>query len=548
MKFGRFPLAECEGAILAHSVRAGKTLIPKGRALGKDDLRRLKEAGVADVMTAFLEKGDVDENVAASRIAAAIVGRGLEARPAATGRVNIHARRLSILEINEQAIDSLNSQIGEIGIATLALHSVVKPGQLVATIKVIPFAVPGKLIRDLERMAGPKEKPDKAISARPIEPHRAGLIQTELPGTPKKLLKKTERATSQRLEKLGSSLERNALVPHHEDDLAEVIVSFQEDGLSPILIMGASATLDGRDVVPEAIRRAGGEIVRFGMPVDPGNLLVLGRLHGTPIIGMPGCARSPAENGFDWVLEMVLAGLGPQTDDLSEFGVGGLLKETPGRPQPREGGPAPGRSDRPPKVAAIVLAAGQSKRMKGANKLLAPAPDKPLIACTLDALAATAIEQIVVVLGHDADAVKKAVNQAEASFVVNDKFEQGMGTSIAAGIRGLGDNIDAVLIVLGDMPRISPIVIAALLEALDPATGVTIAAPVFEGKRGNPVLLSREHFMALAGLTGDEGARELIVTAGDAVALVPVDDPGVLFDIDTKAALDALSQADRSKH
>ncbi len=113
-----------------------------------------------------------------------------------------------------------------------------------------------------------------------------------------------------------------------------------------VIVFGASALCDFDDVIPAAIRAAGGEVLRAGMPVDPGNLLVLGRLGETPVIGAPGCARSPKENGFDWVLDRLIAGLDVTSDDIAGMGVGGLLMEIPTRPQPREMPPPPAATER----------------------------------------------------------------------------------------------------------------------------------------------------------------------------------------------------------
>jgi molybdenum cofactor cytidylyltransferase len=123
------------------------------------------------------------------------------------------------------------------------------------------------------------------------------------------------------------------VVPHEADAVAAALEAAPG---ALLLLLTGSATSDARDVAPEGLRRAGGALVRYGMPVDPGNLLFTGTLGGRPVIGLPGCARSPALNGADWVLERVVCGHVPETIDLAAMGVGGLLKEIPTRPRPRE--------------------------------------------------------------------------------------------------------------------------------------------------------------------------------------------------------------------
>src|SRR5207247_3550875 len=158
-------------------------------------------------------------------------------------------------------------------------------------------------------------------------------------------------------------------------------------GADIVFVHGASAIVDRRDVIPEAVVAAGGRVDHFGMPVDPGNLLLLGHVGDTPVLGLPGCARSPQVNGFDWVLERLVSGLPVGPREIMRMGSGGLLAEIPSRPLPRAAAsPAPNakppeRAPPPgPRIAALLLAAGQSRRMGGPNKLLADIDGRPMVA------------------------------------------------------------------------------------------------------------------------------------------------------------------------
>jgi molybdenum cofactor cytidylyltransferase len=123
------------------------------------------------------------------------------------------------------------------------------------------------------------------------------------------------------------------LVAHEGEALAQEITQTQEE---LILILTGSATSDAYDTAPEALRRAGGRVTHFGMPVDPGNLLFFGHLGAQRVIGLPGCARSPASNGADWVLERRICGVDVTSQDIARMGVGGLLKEIPMRGRLRD--------------------------------------------------------------------------------------------------------------------------------------------------------------------------------------------------------------------
>ena len=224
-------------------------------------------------------------------------------------------------------------------------------------------------------------------------------------------------------------------------------------------MFGASAIADRRDVIPSALEAIGGHIEHFGMPVDPGNLLMIGGdASGHPVLGAPGCARSPKENGFDWVLMRLLAGLPVAREDITGLGVGGLLMEIVTRPQPRDE-PAPaGRN-----IAGVVLAAGRSSRMGGPNKLLEQIAGRPLVRIVVDAVLASRARPVIVVTGHQRERVEAALAGLPVRFVHNPHFADGLGTSLKAGIAALPAGADGAIVCLGDMPQVD----AALIDRLD---------------------------------------------------------------------------------
>jgi molybdenum cofactor cytidylyltransferase len=322
--------------------------------------------------------------------------------------------------------------------------------------------------------------------------------------------------------------------PHEADAVAEAVAEAPPVDL--LLVAGASAITDRRDVLPAGIAAAGGRVDHFGMPVDPGNLLLLARRDGATVLGLPGCARSPKLNGFDWVLQRVGAGLPVDREQIMAMGVGGLLAEIATRPQPREVAPPPGT----PRVAVIVLAAGQSRRMGRLNKLVEPLGSKPLVAWPVDAALASRAGQVVVVTGNEPARVQEALAGRDVRFVHNPDFSDGLASSLKAGVRALGDEVDGAVICLGDMPRITGQHLDRLIAAFDPAAQKSIVVPTVDGKRGNPVLWGRRHFASILALEGDVGARALIGQNASEVAEVAMEDDAALVDIDTTAALDAI--------
>src|SRR5271166_3243878 len=339
MKFGEVPIAEAEGAILAHSLKLGSTALKKGRVLSPVDLELIAGAGLSRITVARLEPGDVGEDQAAQRVALAAIGPGVSAAAPFTGRVNLHAEARGVLAFDHERVDRLNLIDEAITLGTLPPFTVVEPRQMVATIKIIPFAAPEAAIRDCARAA---ITGGSLLRVAVFQARAAGLIQTRLPGLKESILDKTREVTLGRLTALGCELALEERCAHTTAELASRIRHAIGRGIDLLLIHGASAILDRRDVIPSAIINAGGEVDHFGMPVDPGNLLLLGHVGSRVVLGLPGCARSPKVNGFDWVLERLVAGLPVGSAEIMRMGSGGLLAEIPSRPLPRAAArPAP---------------------------------------------------------------------------------------------------------------------------------------------------------------------------------------------------------------
>ncbi|WP_323780356.1 molybdopterin-binding protein [Leisingera sp.] len=328
MKFGTLALKDAEGAILAHSLQGAARKIAKGTELSAADLADLAAAGHTKLTAARLESGDMHEDAAAEALANALVpdpaGLGVRISGAGTGRVNLYAAHAGLVRLDLAKLEAFNTVDPMITIATVPDYHRADADGMIATIKVISYAVPAGAVR--QACTGAAE------AMRVLAPvfSSATLIETQVTGdTPRD---KGRAAMAGRLHRMGISLSERVVVPHREDALAAAIIQAPGELL---LVLTGSATSDSHDVAPQALRSAGGSVTRFGMPVDPGNLLFLGAFQGRPVIGLPGCARSPALNGADWVLERVICGIPVTAQDIAAMGVGGLLKEIPTRPMPR---------------------------------------------------------------------------------------------------------------------------------------------------------------------------------------------------------------------
>lgn len=522
MKFGEIPVSEAEGAILAHSVKHADGIFKKGRVLTKADIAAI---ATSHVFAARLDPGDVAENDAAAAIAELAGGTGVTAQAPFTGRANLHAAVHGLAVVDVERVRALNRLDEGLTIATVAPYAVMHQRQMVATVKIIPFSIPRAVLAQALAIIGR----EPLIRVEAFRHADVGLIITKLPQTKPSLVTKSENAMRERVAALGGGLAQVLVVDHAIGPVRAAIAQLQEGKCHPILVFGASAIVDRGDVIPAAVVAAGGEVVHLGMPVDPGNLMMLGALGPTPVIGVPSCARSPKVNGFDWVLERVMAGLNVTATDIMDMGAGGLLAEIPTRPSPREA------KNNAPRVAALVLAAGLSSRM-GTNKLLADLHGISLIRRTVESLAA---DQIIVVTGHDAEKIKAELQGLPVQFIHNPDYAQGLSTSLKCGLAALGPDIDAALICLGDMPLVSKETIRRLIASFSPSDHRSICVPVHNGKRGNPVLWGARHFEAMQSLTGDKGARSLMDECAD--ELVEIELPeAVLLDADTPEALARL--------
>ena len=327
MRFGPVPLDQAQGAVLAHSVPLDGKRLRKGRVLDAGDIGALRAAGLDEVIVARLDPGDIGEDAAAARIAAAMVpdpkAAHLRRTTAATGRVNLYATAPGVLDLDVARIEAANRIDPMITVATLPAFARTRARGMVATVKIIAYGVAAAAVERAEAALR------DAMRLRPVALKTAHLIQTDTGAG----AGKGEAAIAGRLQALGMDLAGSETVPHQVGPLGRAVAAARAD---LVLILTASATSDPADVAPQAVRDAGGTVTRFGMPVDPGNLLFLGHQGGRPVIGLPGCARSPALNGADWVLERVACGLEVSDADIAAMGVGGLLKESPARPHPRE--------------------------------------------------------------------------------------------------------------------------------------------------------------------------------------------------------------------
>jgi molybdenum cofactor cytidylyltransferase len=533
VKFGVMSVAEALGGIVAHALRQGDFVLKKGTKIDAAMQKRLVDHGIGHVTVAMVEAGDVTEDEAASRLATAVMGQHVRLDLPFTGRTNLFAEAAGVLMVDEARVDAVNMVDNAITLATLPALRRVAEGEMIGTVKIIPFAVEG------QKLEAAMEAARDALSVAPFQTKRLAVISTELPGLKRSVIDKTLRVLEERLENAGTTdakIISHVIIPHEQSALTAALGELKIASPDIIIIYGASAIADRRDVIPFAIEQAGGVIDHFGMPVDPGNLLLIAHLGQAKVIGAPGCARSPKENGFDWVLERFLANVPVTKSDIRKMGVGGLLMEIISRPQPRALDAVPST----PQVAVLVLAAGSSTRM-GTNKLTEIWNGKPILRHSVEAaLSSQRAGPFLMITGYEAKRSEACIAGLDVAVQHNPDFASGLASSLKVGIAALPETADGVIVMLGDMPKITGAMLDRLILAFGENRDAKAVVPLVTGQRGNPVLLSRSAFGDVQALSGDQGARKLLDLWGEAVIDVALDDDALLFDVDTPDALQKL--------
>lgn len=337
MKFGPVPLDQAGGKILGHNVTGanGRRLFRKGKPLEPDDIAQLKELGRETVYVAETEAGDIEEDEAARRIAGHLGDEHFRLSGPSTGRVNLYTLHHGIIRVDIERLKALNRCKG-VTLATLRHNSPAIDGKMAATLKILPYALPDETVEQAVQIAqsdGPILRMDL------LQARQVSLILSGSPMAKERIVRSFETSLEQRLVKLGSTIGSTDFIPldeeQDESNLATMIANRIASGAELIIMAGETAIMDRHDIAPRAVERAGGKIICYGAPVDPGNLLMLAELDHVPIMGAPGCARSPKDNIVDLLLPRLLVGDRLTPGDIIDFAHGGLLEDVPERPSPR---------------------------------------------------------------------------------------------------------------------------------------------------------------------------------------------------------------------
>ena len=469
------------------------------------------------------------EDTAAEAISKAIDRNQLYSEEAVTGRANFRAPTLSLVRYDRELIKKINLVDESIAFSIVEHNQLLAKNDLIATLKIIPFFVPKKFV---ERVISLLSK-NELFKVHSLKEKNVELIQTFYNWQKKSIFKATSNVTRNRLEALGCKLGNEKLIPHDHKSLCSEIKSSIDSGAQVLLISGASAITDRSDYIPKAILSVGGKIIQYGLAVDPGNLLLIGQIGSATVIGMPGCARSPKLNGFDWVLQLLMADIPINKNELADMAAGGLLMEIASRPLPRA--LAKSVNKREKKIMGVILAAGNSTRMGKDNKLLKNIDGIPLIRNIALEITKSDLDSCSIVLGYQSDKVAEAIKDLNVNMILNPLWKEGQASSLKAALNTIDATYSDLLIMLGDLPGVKSKHINKIIEehllANNRKSKITI--PSFNGKNGNPVIWGRSFFPDLSNLKGDVGGRVLFSQHPAAINLLDMDDEAVIIDTDT---------------
>jgi len=325
------PVAEAVGMRLAHDLtqivpgRFKGRKYKRGHLITEADIPGLLDIGKEHIYTLELGDEDLHEDDAAQRLAAALQGDGIALSEPREGKVSLKAQRTGIVSVPAGLVEAIN-ELGDIALATVRHHTLVKEGQPVAATRAIPLVLPKAKVEAAEALAQAYRSANGGaapVNVRPLKRMRVGLLTTGGEVFSGRIQDKFGPAVKAKLEALGSEVAEHRFSPDDRQTIVNHIRFLYDRGYDMILVTGGMS-VDPDDRTPGAIKEAGADIVSYGTPMLPGSMLLIGYLHDVPIMGLPGCVMHDPYTSFDVLLPRILAGDTITRADIVAMGYGGL--------------------------------------------------------------------------------------------------------------------------------------------------------------------------------------------------------------------------------
>lgn len=292
----------------------------KGHVIKQEDIEELKSMGKNHINLLELMDGTIHENEAALRISSAISSEGIFLKGPSEGKVELKARYRGLLKINVEALNHLN-EMEEIVVATIHNNTLVEAGQNLAATRIIPLTIKEEEILKVEELC--KSWDGDVISVQVLKPMKIGLVVTGTEVYEGRIKDSFAPVMKEKIKHYGCSLLDLKYCPDDLEIIEKAIAGMIEKGADIVLACGGMS-VDADDVTPQAIKNAAEYVVTYGMPVIPGNMLMLAYKGETAILGIPGAAMFLKTTSLDIILPRILAGERLSRKDLIAYGHGGL--------------------------------------------------------------------------------------------------------------------------------------------------------------------------------------------------------------------------------
>ncbi|HEY3425459.1 MAG TPA: molybdopterin-binding protein [Negativicutes bacterium] len=319
------PVYEAEGMVLCHDITEiiqGKV---KGRAFKKghivrhDDIGKLLNIGKEHLYVWEINQNVLHENDAATKIAEAVAGPGIQLASPSEGKVELRAEITGLLKINTQALEKINV-MEDIAVVTLHSNQIVPAGKTVAGCKIIPLVIENNKITKMERIC---KNVYPLIEIKALRPLKIGIIITGSEVYYGRIQDKFGPVLHRKFAAWGSEIINRIFVPDDVEMISAAIHQLLDEGAELIATTGGMA-VDPDDVTPKGIREAGGRIVSYGAPILPGSLFMLAYFGDIPVLGLPGCVMYHKNTIFDLIAPRILAGEVITRQDIARLAHGGL--------------------------------------------------------------------------------------------------------------------------------------------------------------------------------------------------------------------------------
>ena len=329
MIFKKISIFESKGYLLTASIfihsNKKKIKLSKGTEIDQKIVNLLNDNNIKHIYCAKLTKDELDENQAAYQISNRLISnkRNFYLHNLMTGRVNLKSRIDGLFFYDENQLIEINNISNDVGIGALRPFSRVKQNQTLVTTKIMPYGVPKSILKTFQKLG------KNCFKILPFKKFKIDIIQTFNDSTKISILDKTKKITEDRLKNCGIDCIKEFRTFHDKNNIDKSLKKSLKNNADLILIFGVNAIADKDDLIPSVIKDNDGKVIRFGMPVEPGNLVLISTVKynnkNKYIIGMPGCAKSPKENGVDWIIWRILTGLKIDNKIISKMSIGGLI-------------------------------------------------------------------------------------------------------------------------------------------------------------------------------------------------------------------------------